>query len=346
MLRSPGGIDDGSAGGATLVTRTFRADRGDAGSRLDHVLRRHLADLHGASRARLQRWIDQGRVRVNGHPASKPAARVAPGDEVAVAFPEPPARTLRAQSIPVRVLYEDEHLLAVDKPAGLVVHPSFGHRDGTLMNALLWRAAAWGRDRRPSLVHRLDKHTSGVLLVAKSRTVHAGLVRAMAAGGAAKDYLAVVYGRVPTAHGRIALRLARDPLDRRRVIAVATGGRESLTLYERVARSRGERAGVALLRCRLMSGRLHQIRVHLAATGWPIVGDPVYGEPRWKALASADLAAAAREFPRQALHAWRLQIEHPALGRTLEIVAPLPDDMVGLLRRAGIDPPGTVADSS
>lgn len=332
--------------GATFVTRTFRADRGDAGSRLDHVLRRHLADLHGTSRARLQRWVDQGRVSVNGRPASKPAARVAPGDEVAVIVPEQPARPLQAQSIPLRVLYEDEHLLAVDKPAGLVVHPSFGHRDGTLMNALLWRAAAWGRDRRPSLVHRLDKHTSGVLLVAKSREVHAGLARTMAAGGAAKEYLAVVYGRVPTARARIALRLARDPLDRRRVIAVATGGRESLTLYERVARSRGEQAGLALLRCQLVSGRLHQIRVHLAATGWPIVGDPVYGEPRWRALASAELAAAAREFPRQALHAWRLRLEHPVLGRPLELVAPLPDDIAGLLRAAGIAPEGTVPCSS
>lgn len=332
--------------GATFVTRTFRADRGDAGSRLDRVLRRHLADLHGTSRARLQRWVDQGRVWVNGRPASKPAARVAPGDEVAVTVPEQPARPLQAQSIPLRVLYEDEHLLAVDKPAGLVVHPSFGHRDGTLMNALLWRAAAWGRDRRPSLVHRLDKHTSGVVLVAKSREVHAGLARTMAAGGAAKEYLAVVYGRVPTARGRIALRLARDPLDRRRVIAVATGGRESLTLYERVARSRGEQAGLALLRCQLVSGRLHQIRVHLAATGWPIVGDPVYGEPRWRALASAELAAAAREFPRQALHAWRLRLEHPVLGRPLELVAPLPDDIAGLLRAAGIAPEGTVPCSS
>ena len=332
--------------GAAFVTRTFRADRGDAGSRLDRVLRRHLADLHGTSRAELQRWVEQGRVWVNGRPASKPAARVAPGDEVAVTVPEQPARPLQAQSIPLRVLYEDEHLLAVDKPAGLVVHPSFGHRDGTLMNALLWRAAAWGRDRRPSLVHRLDKHTSGVLLVAKSREVHAGLARTMAAGRAAKDYLAVVYGRVPTARGRIALRLARDPLDRRRVIAVATGGRESLTLYERVARSRGEQAGLALLRCQLVSGRLHQIRVHLAATGWPIVGDPVYGEPRWRTLASAELAAAAREFPRQALHAWRLRLEHPVLGRPLELVAPLPDDIAGLLRAAGIAPEGTVPCSS
>jgi 23S rRNA pseudouridine1911/1915/1917 synthase len=309
----------------------FHADRGDAGRRLDHVLARHLADRPDASRTRIQQWIRAGEVTVDGRGVSRVAARVPPGAEVAVRLP--PLRQKRrpeGEPIPLDILFEDGHLLAVNKPAGLVVHPSFGHASGTLMNALLWHARSWPGSR-PSLVHRLDKHTSGVLLVAKSPEVHASLTRASAARGIEKHYLAVVLGRVPRARGEITLGLTRDPHDRRRVIASPHAGRPSLTRYERIARSRVQRPGLTLLRCTLLTGRMHQIRVHLAASGWPIVGDPVYGPARVPTFDNARLTALVRGFSRQALHAWRLAFVHPVTGTPVEIVAPVPADMAGLI---------------
>ncbi|HEX9945367.1 MAG TPA: RluA family pseudouridine synthase [Thermoanaerobaculia bacterium] len=316
------------------AARTFRADRGDARERLDLALVRHLADLPEASRSQIQAWIEAGRVRVNGIAAVRPAARLALGDEVEVALsPPPPARpAMAAQELPLSVLFEDEHLLAIDKPAGLVVHPSIGHREGTLINALLWRAREWGGDRRPGLVNRLDRGTSGVLLAAKTPAVHAALARALRSRHAGKEYLAVVYGATPFAKGRIELKILRDPGDRRRMVASKAEGRDSVTLYERLA----EGGGLTLLRCRLLTGRTHQIRVHLKAQGLPVVGDPVYGEPHWKGIADPYLAARCRDFPRQALHARRLAFVHPATGAPLEIVAPVPDDMAGLLAAAGL----------
>jgi 23S rRNA pseudouridine1911/1915/1917 synthase len=338
----------------------WRADRGDAGGRLDHAMVRHFAGLPGLSRSRLQGWIAAGRVRVNGAVIRRPAGRLAAGDELEVELPGPPpsrrrTRPLAAQRLPLAILYEDEHLLALDKPAGLVVHPTGRHRDGTLVNALAWHLAEGGEGAaaaaagseplavRPGLVHRLDRDTSGVLLVAKSRAAHAGLARAIRARALRKDYLAVVYGRPPLVRGRIELRLLRDPLDRRRVAASRTEGRSAATLYELLAescpgrRDDGGRAGwLSLLRCRLVTGRTHQIRVHLAALGLPIVGDPLYGEPRHRGLADPALAALCRDFPRQALHAWRLGLRHPVTGQALALRAPLPADLGRLLRAAGL----------
>jgi 23S rRNA pseudouridine1911/1915/1917 synthase len=354
----------------------WRADRGDAGGRLDRAMVRHFAGLPGLSRSRLQAWIAAGRVRVNGAVIRRPAGRLAGGDELEVELPGPPpsrrrARPLAAQHLPLAILYEDEHLLAVDKPAGLVVHPTGRYRDGTLVNALAWYlgggAAAAGTARtcaaaadatapgsealagpeattvRSGLVHRLDRGTSGVLLVAKSRAAHAGLARAIKVRALQKDYLAVVYGRAPLSRGRIELKLLRDPRDRRRVAASRTEGRSAATLYELLAEScpgRGDdggRAGwLSLLRCRLVTGRTHQIRVHLAALGLPIVGDPLYGEPRHRGIGDPALAALCRELPRQALHAWRLTLRHPVTGQALELVAPLPADLEALLGAAGL----------
>ena len=217
---------------------------------------------------------------------------------------------MAAEDIALQVLYEDDHLLAVDKPAGLVVHPAHKNPSGTLMNALLWHARAWPEGQRPSLVGRLDKLTSGLVLVAKSAAIHTSLQKALASSATTKDYLAVVYGKVNVARGDIDLRLARDPGDRRRVVASEDIGAPSLTRFERLARvaARG-RTVVAALPPR--DGRTHQIRVHLAARGWPLVGDPTYGEPRWRQVTDPALASVLREFPRQALHAWRLTTRHP-----------------------------------
>jgi 23S rRNA pseudouridine1911/1915/1917 synthase len=153
----------------------------------------------------------------------------------------------------------------------------------------------------------------------------------LASDRAEKQYLALVYGRVPTARGVVRLRLGRDPRDRRRVVALPDRGAESVTTFERLARARAAAPGLALLRCRLMTGRMHQIRVHLAAHGWPIVGDATYGEARWRLVADPALAAALAAFPRQALHAWRVAFDHPATGKRLEVVAPIPRDLAGLM---------------
>jgi 23S rRNA pseudouridine1911/1915/1917 synthase len=317
--------------------RLLTADRGDAGRRLDLVLRRHLTDVDSVTRTRVQAWIEDGLVAVNGSVVRRVAARVALGDVVAVVLPEPAARRLpAAEPIGLDVLYEDDDLLVVDKPSGLVAHPSYRNTSGTMLNALLWHARAWTAPQRPSLVGRLDKLTSGLLVVAKTAAAHAALQRAMASGDSEKDYLAVVYGRVKSVSGRIDLRLGRHPTDRRKIIVSASLGAPSLTRFERLSRAPAPRAGLALLRCSLVTGRTHQIRVHLAARGWPIVGDPVYGQPRWSQIDDPGLAAVLKAFPRQALHAWRLAFTHPFSRQRVRLEAKLPRDMSALLVAANL----------
>jgi 23S rRNA pseudouridine1911/1915/1917 synthase len=318
-------------------TRTIVADRGDAGVRIDRVLRRHLGDLDAATRTRVQAWIEDGRVTVNGAPVRRVSVRAALGDRVSIELPEPKARrVMTPEDAALDVLFEDDQVLALNKPAGVVVHPAYKHATGTIMNALLGRGRAWPAGSRPSIVGRLDKGTSGIVLVAKTAAVHAALQRAMTR--AEKLYLAVAYGKPPL-RGEIDLRVQLDPRDRRRVVASPGTGASSLTGFERVARAAAPPVGLALLRCRLVTGRRHQIRVHLAARGWPIVGDPKYGEPRWTRIGDASLAAALQAFGRQALHAWRLTVQHPD-GSVLRIEAPLPPDMRGLIARADL---GTAA---
>lgn len=238
---------------------------------------------------------------------------------------------MRAESIALEIVYEDEFLLALNKPAGMVVHPTYGHAEHTLLNALLWHGRNWASSERPSIVGRLDKCTSGLVVVAKSSSVHAALQRSLTSTSGEKDYLAVVYGRVDVDHGAIDMRLGRDPKDRRRVIASTTEGAPSLTRFERMAFAAVPTVGLSLVRCRLVTGRMHQIRVHLAARGWPIVGDPKYGQPRWAEVDDADLSSMLKAFPRQALHAWRVAVPHPVTGAPLVFEAPLPEDFRRLL---------------
>ena len=327
----------------TPVVRALTADRGDVGLRLDLVLRRHLADVDSATRTRIQAWIERGQVTINGRQTRRVATRAALGDVVGVSLPAAAARSvMSAEPLPLHVLFEDDQLLVLNKPAGIVVHPTYKHVDGTLMNALLWHAREWPSGLRPSLVGRLDKDTSGVVVVAKSAAVHAALQAALAhAGrpgdrfGSEKTYLAVVYGRVRPASGRIELRLARDAGDRRRVLASDLTGAPSLTYFDCLGRTPGPGPGLSLLRCRLATGRTHQIRVHLAARGWPIVGDRIYGQPPKRDVVDAPLAAALRAFSRQALHAWQVQFTHPVARTALRIEAPIPPDLDSLLRAAG-----------
>jgi 23S rRNA pseudouridine1911/1915/1917 synthase len=311
--------------------RAIVADRGDDGGRLDRVLVRHLADL-ATTRVQVARWVRDGKVVVEGAPAAKPAQRVFRGQRLVVELPPPPADAppLLAEEMAVAVVYEDGHLLAVDKPPGVVVHPTWGHRHGTLLNGLLWRALGWADDgTRPRLVHRLDKDTSGLLVVAKTRAAHAELARAWQRRQVHKQYLAVVAGRPAAERGRVELAIARDLADPKRRVA-GTEGRPSRTDWEVLADGALAGRPVALLCCRPLTGRTHQIRVHLAAAGLPIVGDPLYG--------SGDGDA---PIGRQALHAWRLELAHPVSGEPLRLGASVPTDLADLLAAAGIAEPAS-----
>jgi 23S rRNA pseudouridine1911/1915/1917 synthase len=219
------------------IPRIVTADRGDTGRRLDLVLRRHLTDIDTATRTRVQTWIEDGRVTVNGTIVRRVAVRAALGDVVAVVLPDGLSpHVMTAEAVTLDVLYEDGHLLALDKPAGVVVHPGYRNTEGTLLNAVLWHARRWPAPQRPSIVGRLDKLTSGIVIVAKSAGVHAALQRTMGSTDTRKDYLALVYGRLKEARGEIDLRLGRDPSDRRRVVASTRLGAPSLTRFERIAR--------------------------------------------------------------------------------------------------------------
>ena len=283
-------------------------------------------------------------MRVRGGGA-KPSQLVRAGDDVEVDVPEPAKTALEPEAIPLSILYEDDDVLAIDKPPGLVVHPAPGHASGTLVNALLhhlrhmrgWKGV--GGVERPGIVHRLDRDTSGVLLVAKTDRAHASLSRQMKKRSMRKEYLALAAGVPRVRKGEVALPIGRDPRDRKRMKAFRgeteppAGAREARTLYE-IEREWFD-LGLTLLRCRLVTGRTHQIRVHLAAAGLPVVGDPVYGRPRYERIDDPALEKRLAEFPRQALHAERVGFRHPATNEPVEIVAPLPADFADLL--AAID---------
>jgi len=232
------------------------------------------------------------------------------------------------------VIYEDEHLLAINKPAGMVVHPTYRHPRGTLMNALLWRARNWPADARPSLVGRLDRLTSGALIAAKSRTMHAALQRVLSSPRSEKQYLAVVYGRVNVTRGTLDAHLSRSRRKRRTVIADSASGFPSQTVFERLRRIKASPIGAALLCCRLMTGRTHQIRVHLSERGHPLIGDPLYGSSRTgrrSKLLPESVRGPVSAFPRQALHAQTLGFIHPISQESLEFKSEFPSDIKLLL---------------
>jgi 23S rRNA pseudouridine1911/1915/1917 synthase len=296
-----------------------------AGLRLDRFL---AASGHGWSRSQVARWITEGHVTRNGGP-SRPAQFLHPGDVIEVTPPPPTHSALVPQEMPLDILFEDEHLIAINKPAGLVIHPAAGNPDGTLVNALLAHCrdlSGVGGVERPGIVHRLDKDTSGVLIAAKSDAAHRALSLSFRWRTTDKRYLAVVYGIPRLDEGVVDAPIARHPNERKRM-AVVPGGRKARTLYW----VRERYAGCALAECRLVTGRTHQVRVHMAHLGHALVGDPVYAGRQWRALEDAELAALCRNFPRQALHAWKLTITHPATGVPMTFEAPLPEDITGLL---------------
>lgn len=334
--------DDGRpAGGGAPDSRTFVADRGDEGVRLDVLLTRQLTRLRSATRTRVQRWIDAGKVRVNGRVTPRPARPLHAGDVIEVELPW--RRSLadhQPEDIPLEVLFEDAHLLIVSKPAGMLVHPTGRHRTGTLFNALLWQARRWPDGARPGLVHRLDRGTSGVIVVAKSRMAHARTVRLLRGGRARKRYLAIVSSRgavMPPDAGTIRMPLTRvSDTPPRMGPAAAGAGLACETRFEVLARGAGAAASLALLACDLVTGRLHQIRAHLQAAGWPIVGDPIYGPSVLDLQPPDDVRAAVAGLGRQALHAWQLALPHPTTDEVIEVTAPVPDELRAVMRAAGL----------
>ena len=307
-------------------TRTVEVEAAGAGERLDAWLARTLPDL---SRARVQALIAEGAVTVDGA-ASRASSRVRAGQRVAVAVPDLQPAVPGAEDIALVVVYEDPHLLVVNKPAGLVVPPGAGTPSGTLVNALLHHVrdlSGIGGVLRPGIVHRLDRGTSGLIVVAKSDAAHQGLAAQFASRAVEKQYLAVVHGVPRPRSGTIDAPIGRHPVQRKKMSTTAPRGRAARSSY--VVEEALD--GAALLRVRIHTGRTHQIRVHLSSLGHPIVGDATYGGSRSPSSSSAAARAAIASFPRPALHAAALAFDHPVTGERLSLEAALPEDMARLM---------------
>jgi 23S rRNA pseudouridine1911/1915/1917 synthase len=316
----------------TEVTNTARGDDSTAlvlaapvdcgGLRLDHVLA-GLLPQH--SRNRLQGWIREGRVKVDGKPAAEPKHKLRGGEAITVnaALDESIAAAM-PEDIPLHIVFEDAALMVIDKPAGLVVHPAAGNWSGTLLNALLHHAPQLSSIPRAGIVHRLDKDTSGLLVVAKTLEAQTDLVRQLQARTVKREYQALARGLVERA-GTVDAPIARHPMQRTKM-AVVMGGKPARTHYRIVERF----SSCTLIECSLETGRTHQIRVHLEHIGHPLVGDPVYGR-------SANRVPRGPAFDRQFLHARKLGLVHPVSGKSMLWKSPLPDDMAELLEQLRMD---------
>ena len=334
-MSAPEQVEEDSA-----VPVTLEVAAADAGQRLDRFL---AASLPAFSRSRLQALIRSGSVSDRQGTIGDPGRRVKPGEWILVDVPPPEPAAPAAEAIPLTVVYEDKHLIVIDKPAGLVVHPAAGHAGGTLVNALLAHCgdslSGIGGVKRPGIVHRLDKETSGLLVAAKTDAAHKGLSEQFSSHGADgrlhRAYLALVWGTPSRPRGAIDVPLARSEKNRTKISVVSGGGRRAVTHYELVQpfACGASKTVVSLLKLRLETGRTHQIRVHLAHIGHPVLGDPVYG---------AGFKASARSLPeaaqsalaglgRQALHAAELGFEHPVSRRALAFSSALPTGMATLL---------------
>ena len=292
--------------------RGLRLDRA-LGELFSHYSRNFLANL-----------VTNGRVRIDGTPAAKSSQRVETGQRLTIDIPEATLSTLASQDIPIAVLHEDPDVVVLDKPAGLVVHPAAGHPDQTLVNALLFHVkdlSGIGGEIRPGIVHRLDKDTSGVMVIAKNDDAHRQLKTAWNTERVRKEYLALVYGTPSQLQGTVDAPIGRDPRDRKRM-AVVADGRAAITDYTVAEQLRY----ASLVRCRLRTGRTHQIRVHMKHLGHPIAGDPLYSGPQWKGIPDKRLQKLFATLGRQMLHAARITFVHPRTGETVSFEAPLPED--------------------
>jgi 23S rRNA pseudouridine1911/1915/1917 synthase len=302
----------------------------EKGERIDRYLSQHLPDL---SRSRIQQLIEQGNVQVNGKVCTSKKITVQAGDRISLTIPEAKPLDLQPEAIPLEVLYEDDALIIINKPAGLVVHPAPGHEEGTLVNALLAHCsnlAGIGGVQRPGIVHRLDKDTTGAIAIAKTDQAHQNLQAQLKAKTARREYLGVVYGAPSADSGTVDQPIGRHPIDRKKmaVVPVEKGGRLAVTHWH----IRERLGNYTLMHFQLETGRTHQIRVHSAYMGHPIVGDPVYSTGR----------SVGVNLPGQALHAWRLTLQHPVTQESIEVTAPVPKSLTTLLevlRRRFVTPP-------
>ncbi len=302
----------------------------DAGGRLDRLLVQALPQL---SRNRLKALIEDGQVTCEGSAVTSASAKTKVGQTFAIIIPEVKAVALKAQAIPLDIIYEDSDLIVLNKPAGLVVHPAAGNPDGTLVNALLAHCGpeltGIGGEQRPGIVHRLDKDTSGVMVAAKTAAAHQGLAKQFADHSIERSYLALVWGLPSPSEGTITGNIGRSPRNRKKMAVLSHRGRTAETGYRVVRNFQNGR--VSLVECRLKTGRTHQIRVHMAEAGHPVLGDPLYGRAsagarRTKLLPDTAQAALAK-LGRQALHARTLGFEHPISGDTLQFESELPPDI-------------------
>ncbi len=319
---------DGMDGVGEAKKRKFTVLSEEAGLRLDVWLARHLPDF---SRSAVQHLVRAGRVRLNGRVQTKCGEAVRAGDRADIELPPPAPATPQPQDIALDIVYEDESLLVLNKPAGLVVHPAAGVRDGTLVNALLYHCrdlSGVGGVERPGIVHRLDKLTSGLMVVAKSDWVHRSLAAQLSSHSIRRTYAAVVWGTFQPPDGTISSNIGRHPSDRKRMAVVSVGGRRAVTHYRTVCTA----GGLSVAELSLETGRTHQIRVHLSHKGHPVVGDAQYGytgKALEVALGRLDpaLRAVTASAGRQLLHARRLQFAHPRTHALMDFEAPLPDDV-------------------
>ena len=305
----------------------------EAGERVDRLLAARVA---GLSRSRVQALLAEGRVSSDGTTLDSASYRVKSGERLRLDVPPAREAAPRPENIPLTIVFEDADVIVVDKPAGLVVHPAPGNPDRTLVNALLHHCGASlvgiGGVRRPGIVHRLDKDTSGLLVAAKTETAHRKLVRQFAARKIERAYLALVWGVPSPAIGEIDAAIGRSRIDRKKMAVQKEGGKTAITRYQ-LRRTLADGA-ISAVECRLATGRTHQIRVHMSAIGHPLVGDPVYGARgtgRLNALAAERRAAVAR-FPRQALHAYKLGFHHPTWGSLMRFESELPEDFNALMK--------------
>ena len=315
--------ENGESGGRRIC---FTVAPEQSGLRLDLFL---TGREIGLSRTQIQRAVAEGRVRVNGSPV-RSGRKLKTGDEVSIILPDAEPSGGLPEAIPLTILYEDSSLLVIDKPAGMVVHPAAGHSGGTLVNALMHHCrdlSGIGGVLRPGIVHRLDKETSGLIVVAKTDEAHRGLAGQFTRHEVKKTYLALVYGEPQTDGGRIEAAVGRHPTDRKKMSTQSRRGRSAVTVW-RVR----ERFGVAaLLEVDIETGRTHQIRVHLTDLGYPVVGDRVYGGAgRIRTVGDPTARARMKAQSRQALHAWRISFTHPVTGEQMRFSSPLPEDMAGL----------------
>ncbi|WP_154382172.1 RluA family pseudouridine synthase [Duganella guangzhouensis] len=310
-----------------LATIELQLQTEHCGQRLDKVISGLVPQF---SRGRLQTWITDGFVTVDGKPAKSTKDTVY-GDEKVIILPqpEPEDEAFKPEPIELNIVFEDEHLIVVNKPAGLVVHPGAGNWSGTLLNGLLHHCPQLAGVPRAGIVHRLDKDTSGLMVVGKTLAAQTDLVRQLAARTVKREYFALVWG-TPRISGTIDAAMGRHPRERvKMAVSTAMGSKPAITHYELISSGKlGEGRPVSLVQCRLETGRTHQIRVHMQSIGFPLVGDTVYGKQHL-----------ADYFPRQALQARRLGLVHPATGEACEWLVPLAQDFAELLQRAGIEEP-------